>query len=55
MRDPFAARKLPAPGALQERRSDGATGQASFEEETHNKGRRRDGAGCGRTGAFAVR
>ena len=34
---------------------DHATGQASFEEETHNQGRRRDGAGCGRSGSFAVR
>src|SRR5262245_24119496 len=32
-----------------------ATGQASFEEEKHNQGRRRDGAGCGRTGSFAIR
>jgi hypothetical protein len=33
---------------------DHATGQASFEEETHNQGRRRDGSGCDRTGSFAV-
>jgi hypothetical protein len=34
---------------------DHAKGQASFEEETHNEGHRRDGAGCGGTGSFAVR
>jgi len=32
---------------------DHATGQASFEAETHNQSRCRDGAGCRRTGAFA--
>jgi putative SOS response-associated peptidase YedK len=31
---------------------DHATGQASFEAETHNQGRRREGAGCRRTGSF---
>ena len=33
---------------------DHATGQASFEAETHNQSRRRDGAGCHRTGFFAT-
>jgi hypothetical protein len=32
---------------------DHATGQASFEAETHNQSRRREGAGCRRTEFFA--
>ena len=33
--------------------SDHATAQASSGAETHNQSRRRDGAGCRRTGSFA--
>jgi hypothetical protein len=32
---------------------DHVTGQASFEAETHNQSRRREGAGCRRTEFFA--
>ena len=56
LRAPFAERKLAAPSEFT-RRGDAAmrrVKQAS-RKKTHNQSRRRDGAGCGRTGSFAVR
>jgi hypothetical protein len=55
LRAPFAERKLVAPSAHvhKNRGCDHATGQASFEAETHNQSRHREGARCRRTGSFA--
>jgi hypothetical protein len=53
LRAGFAERTLPPQAELTED-ADHATGQASFEEEKHNQSRRRDGAGCHRTGFFAA-
>jgi hypothetical protein len=48
------AQTCPAKRAVHKNRGcDHATGQASFEAETHNQSRRREGARCRRTGSFA--
>ena len=54
LRAGFAERTLATSSTELTEDADHATGQASFEAEKHNQSRRRDGAGCHRTGFFAA-